>query len=205
MHVQPGQFAWLKFHGRPYSMVEHPFSISSGGGTASELHFTIRASGDTTRELQSIEPGTPVLLDGPHGGVHEAPGTRGWVLLAGGIGITPAMSIIRTHASEIAPPPMQLLYGVRDWNDATFREELTELAARGALDLQVVASRPGSAWDGRRGRLDQRALAELLPADRATRSVLVCGPASFTDDLVAALVALGVPPAHVHAERFSAA
>jgi predicted ferric reductase len=205
VHLAPGQFAWLKFHGRAYSLVEHPFSISSGGGPARELHVTIRASGDTTRELQTISPGTAVLLDGPHGGVHAPPGTRGWLLLAGGIGITPAMSIIRTHAGDPSPPPMQLVYGVRDWHDATFHEELGELAQRGVVDLHVVASRPPATWTGRRGRIDARVLAELLPPDRATRGVLVCGPASFTDDMVEALVALGVPANHIHAERFSAA
>jgi 3-phenylpropionate/trans-cinnamate dioxygenase ferredoxin reductase subunit len=201
--TRPGQFAWLKFRGSPYSFVEHPFSIASGAGVGDALEFTVKASGDATRRLQAIEPGTPVLLDGPHGGVEPAPGTRGWLLLAGGIGITPAMSVIRTHALDPARPPIQLVYGVRDWADATFREELEELAADGVVDLHVVASRPAGEWSGHRGRADARLLSQLLPSDRARRTALVCGPGGFTEDVVEALVALGIPPAHIHAERFS--
>ncbi len=211
--VRPAQVAWLKFHGRPYSLAEHPFTIASPAGVTDTLEVTVKASGDTTRALRDVPVGTDVLVDGPHGGCEPAPNTRGWLLVVGGIGVTPAMSVLRSIVASGSGAPVQLVYCVRSWADATFHEELAWLAAQGALDLRVfesdastAAPATGDAQPGvhrHRGRIDAQALAAVLPADRASRAALVCGPDGFEATAWHALVACGVRPDAVHAERFA--
>lgn len=204
--VHPGQFAWLKFAGRPYAVTEHPFSIASAAGRARRVEFTVRALGDLTSSLRDLPLGTTVLMDGPHGGFHAAAPAEGVVLVVAGIGITPAMSVLRTMAAAGDERPVQLVYCVRSWDDATFLEELADLEHRlPQLDVVRVATRPPAGWDGQRGRIDGAMLDAVLPADRARRNVLVCGPAGFADGVLAWLDALAVPLAHVHAERFTSA
>jgi predicted ferric reductase len=204
--VRPGQFAWLRFAGRPYSLVEHPFSIASAAGPdRRRISFTIRSLGTTSHAVRELRPGATVLLDGPHGGVADELLVRPWILVVGGIGITPAMGILRSLAEAGDRRPVQLVYCVRDWEQATFRDELVELGTQLDLDLVVVATRPAPSWTGVRGRLDGRTLARVLPQDRASRSVLVCGPDGFATDVLGWLEAIGVPLAHVYAERFTSA
>jgi 3-phenylpropionate/trans-cinnamate dioxygenase ferredoxin reductase subunit len=113
------------------------------------------------------------------------------------------MSVLRTLARDGDRRPVLLVDGNRTWEDVTFREELEELRGRMTLDVVHVLSRPGDDWDGERGRIDQRLLARVLPADAAARNVLVCGSPAFADDVARALTALSVPPAHLHVERFA--
>jgi predicted ferric reductase len=202
---RPGQFAWLKAHGRAYSFLEHPFSVASSTHDPARVAFTVKASGGTSGALAALPVGTTLLLDGPHGGMHEAVPGGGYLLVVAGIGITPAMSVVRSLAARGEQRPVLLVHGIRDERDATFDAELRDLRGRMPLDVVHVVSRPSGTWRGATGRIDRALLAGLLPADRALRNVLVCGPTGFADDVTRALVALGVPAAHVHAERFTSA
>jgi predicted ferric reductase len=193
---QPGQFAWLRTAGRPYTLTEHPLSVSSSTSDAGTVAFTARHLGDHTSTFGELTPGNVILVDGPHGG-HRAHGdaTDGWVLVVAGIGVTPAMSLLRTMADMRDPRPVQVLYGVRSINNATFHDELHELRTVLDLDLHVL---PSSVH----GRIHQGTLAALLPADRLQRRYLICGPEGFADAMLRALVSLGVEPRRIHAERF---
>src|SRR3954466_12283026 len=102
----PGQFAWLKDAGRPLGLVEHPFSFASSAHRADRPSFTVRPVGDFTGTTLRSLRGRRVLLDGPHGGWHPKRPDRGIVLLVAGIGITPAMSVLRTFADERSSPPV---------------------------------------------------------------------------------------------------
>ena len=94
--------------------------------------------------------GRRVYLDGPYGAFTIGNPADMHVLIAGGVGVTPMMSIIRTLADRGDSRPVILLYGSRNWDSITFREELEALKAR--LDLTVVHVLAESA-----GRLDGRA------------------------------------------------
>ena len=200
----PGQFAWLKVEGGAYSLDEHPFSFASSATDPLRPSFTMRAVGDFTRDAAGIAPGTVVLLDGPHGSWTPALPDAGYLLVAAGIGITPAMSVLRTIAARGDRRPVTLLYGARTWDDVTFRDELEQLAARPDLDIDVVVvlSRPGPDWGGIRGRLDASTIPGLLPADAGARNVLVCGSPPMVDGVLDALNRIGVPDALVYADRF---
>ncbi|MCC5785609.1 MAG: ferric reductase-like transmembrane domain-containing protein [Phycisphaerales bacterium] len=98
---KPGQFAWLTIGKSPWTLEQHPFSYSSSAHDPKHPAFTIKALGDFTEGIDKIEPGTTALLEGPHGAFHpENDPTPNLAFIVGGIGVTPAMSMLRTFLSE---------------------------------------------------------------------------------------------------------
>ncbi len=114
------------------------------------LEMTIRNLGDFTSEIHKVPVGQRVYLDGPYGTFAIGNPADMHVLIAGGIGITPMVSMIRTLADHGDKRPVILLYSSKDWESITFREELEALKAR--LDLTVIHVLREST-----GRLDGRA------------------------------------------------
>jgi 3-phenylpropionate/trans-cinnamate dioxygenase ferredoxin reductase subunit len=192
----PGQFAWLKDAGRPLGLVEHPFSFASSAHRPDRPAFTVRPVGDFTGTTLRALRGRRVLLDGPHGGWHPRHPERGVVLLVAGIGITPAMSVLRTFDDEEGSPPVTLVYASRDPESVVFADELEGLAQR--LPLRIVHL-PGRD-EGPRRRLDATLLQEVLGAGRRRLDVLICGSPAFTASALAATEQLRIPRHYVHAE-----
>jgi predicted ferric reductase len=200
----PGQYARLRPAAAPYSLDDHPFTISSGADHPDRPAFTVKALGDFSGSLADLQGGAEILVDGPHGeGFHDRRRARGRLLIAAGIGITPAISVLRTAAERADPRPSVLLYGSRSWDDVTFREELATLELR-LPDLRVihVLSRPHLGWQGERGRVGAELLARLAPHDVAAWNALVCGPPAMVTEVQLGLMRLGLPRAAVQAEGF---
>jgi len=199
---QPGQFAWLKLADAPHALAEHPFSYSSSASSPERPAFTIKAYGGFTRRAPELRPGTRVLLDGPHGSFRARPHADRVVLIVGGIGITPAISLLRSAADAGDRRPFVLVYGSLQWEQATFREELERLEQR--LDLRVVhvLTDPHPGWQGESGFIDAALLRRQLPYDLRATDVLVCGPPPMLAAALDGLRRLGVSPENVHAEQF---
>lgn len=199
----PGQFAWLSLNRSPFAMKEHPFSISSSAQNLREIRFTIKELGDFTRTIGRVKRGTLAYLDGPYGtfsiDLSQAPG---YVFVAGGVGIAPIMSMLRTLAERGDKRPLLLFYAYHTWERLTFREELEEL--RGRLDLQIVCvlSEPPVDWQGERGYLTEEIFARHLPPDKAGRECFICGPTPMIEVAEKALARQGVPLTHIHSEIF---
>ncbi|MCW2960627.1 MAG: oxidoreductase FAD/NAD(P)-binding domain protein [Thermoleophilia bacterium] len=204
IRFQPGQFAWIKVKGGTYSLQEHPFSFSSSAADPRRPSFTIKALGDFSSGVESIQVGTEVLIDGPHGSWMPPVPDAGYVLIVAGIGITPAMSIIRTLADHADGRPVRLLYGARTWDDITFREEIDALALRPDLALEpwYVLDTPPEGWTGWSGRMDAKLMPQLLPPDAGARNYFICGPPMMIDGVLATLNGLGIPDDLVYADRF---
>jgi predicted ferric reductase len=94
---RPGRFAWLKIGTSPFVFEEHPFTIASTAERPNRKQFTIKALGDFSELLIGMRPGRRVYIDGPYGGF-TVDGLRGpgFVFVAGGVGITPMLSMLRT-------------------------------------------------------------------------------------------------------------
>ncbi len=131
------------------------------------------------------------------------------VLIAGGIGITPMMSMLRWCAAVQPQRPVFLYYGVRHGRELAFGPQLEALAAaHPAFRLHVVYSRPDPAdpvgHDLRHaGRIDVALLQRTLPPGR--HAFYVCGPPALMQSLVPALADWGVPVADIHFEAFGPA
>ena len=204
LRFAPGQFARLRAAHAAYGIDDHPFSLSSSALRPDRPAFTVKALGDFSASLASLAVGSEILVDGPHGEpAREARPAAGRLLVAAGIGITPALSVIRTAAASGERRPLLLLYGSRSWADVTFAEELVDLH-RSLPNLQVVhvLSRAEPGWRGERGRIGEAQLRRYAGADIAAWSALVCGPAAMVADVTAALRGLGMAPAAIQSEGF---
>nr|WP_255497226.1 ferric reductase-like transmembrane domain-containing protein [Mycolicibacterium sp. BK556] len=200
----PGQFGWLSVHRSPFALTQHPFSFSSNGDDQATLQMSIKELGDFTRTVASIAPGTRAYVDGPHGVFspdrHSGPG---FVFLAGGVGIGPIMSMLRTFAVRDERRPAYLFYGVNRLDDATFRDEIDRLAGHLSLTVSYVIVDPPADWPGERGRIDAGVLRRGLPANYQVLQYFICGPGAMQDAMEDVLGSLGVPSGQVHTERFN--
>ena len=207
IHFMPGQFAWLTLGKSPFAEAEHPFSFSSSAGQPDRPGFTIKALGDFTRTVPDLQPGTPVYLDGPFGhfSIDRQPHAEEYVFIAGGVGITPIMSMLRTLAERGEKRPLLLFYASREWESVTFREELEGLTTRLNLEIVHVLEKPHDGWTGEQGYLSQAVLAKHLPQewDRNAIEVFVCGPPPMMVAVERALLQMGVPLGDIHSERFN--
>jgi predicted ferric reductase len=204
IRFEPGQFAWLSIGGHPFGIQEHPFSISSSAERSDHVEVTIKALGDTTSTIGDIAPGTRAYVDGPYGAFslerNEAPS---FLFIAGGIGITPIMSMLRTLADRGDRRPMVLVYAVEDLASATFRSELEELEERLELRVELVLNDAHEGWEGETGYVTADLLERFLPDRRSQVQTFVCGPDAMMDAVESALHDHGVPPEHVNLERFT--
>ena len=200
----PGQFAWLSLGASPFAMREHPFSIASSAARPERIELSIKALGDFTSTIGSVQPGTPAWLEGPYGAfsIDRHPGAAGYVFVAGGIGIAPVMSMLRTLADRGDRRPLTLFYGNRVWERAAFREELDALALRLELRVVHVVLEPPAGWSGERGFITREVLERHLPEPRRDLEYFLCGPTPMLTAMECALAELGVPARHVHSELF---
>ncbi len=131
------------------------------------------------------------------------------VLVAGGIGITPVMSMLRWCLAEQPGRRLHLIHGVRNGSEHAFRQQLQDLvASHSQLTLTVVYSRPGpddvAGTDYQHaGRVDVDLLRRVLPHGR--QQFYVCGPPAMMQALVPALADWGVPREDLHFEAFGPA
>lgn len=128
------------------------------------------------------------------------------LLLGGGVGITPLMSVLRYLTDRSWAGDIYLLYGCRTPQDIIFRDELEYLQRRHPnLHVVVTVSRPeGTDWKGPTGRITQELLSASVP-DLPSRYVHICGPVPMTEAAKQMLVALGVPRERIKTEAFGPA
>ena len=154
-----------------------------------------------------VHEGDVLRVKAPSGHFHIDPeSSLPAVLIAGGIGITPMMSMLRWCLAEQPGRAIHLFYGVRHGGEQAFRQELDRLAASHAgFHLNVVYSRPGpDDVPGRdfqhTGHIDIDLLRRVLPHGR--HQFYVCGSAAMMETLVPALAAWGVAAGDIHFEAF---
>jgi hypothetical protein len=157
-----------------------------------------------------VQVGAILQVKAPSGHFHvdPDPGVPA-VLIGGGIGITPMMSMLRWILVEQPGRPTHLYYGVRNAQDLAFGSVLKELAAtHPQFHLNVVYGRPGPGDAIGRdfhhaGHIDLELLKRTLPHGR--HQFYVCGPPPMMESLVPALAEWGVPEQDIHFEAFGPA
>ena len=199
--VEGGQFMIVRFLAPGFRWEAHPFSMSRRPD-GQQVRLTIKALGDFTRRIPDLKPGTPVLIDGPHG-IFTARRCQSpkVLLIAGGIGITP----IRAMAEDLltAGRDVILIYGNRNRTSVVFKNELDDMASAASGRLRVVhVMSDDPQWDGEKGRVDRDRIARLVP-DVREREVYLCGPPVMMKIVRSALAALGVSRSRLHYERFA--
>ncbi len=145
-------------------------------------------------------------LRGPIGGyfVWDAPGGGRLLLLAGGSGVVPLMSMLRHRSTLTQPGPAHLLYSARTLDRVIYRRALAELAEGDPelrLSISLTRETP-MGWTGHLGRIDRGLLEEVLGAPEPQTEVFVCGPTAFVEVTSQLLVDFGFPTSTIKTERF---
>ena len=125
------------------------------------------------------------------------------VLIAGGVGVTPMMSVLRYLTAHCWKKEIYFIFGVRTPKDIIFREELAYLEKRHAnLRVWISVSQPESTdWDGPTGRLSAESLNEAVP-EIQQRLIHICGPGPMMDGTRQLLLEMGVPKELIKIEAF---
>ena len=208
MAFRAGQFAWLAISQRPWDIDVHPYSFSSSAELAStngRVEFTIKELGDFTSTIGRIPVGSSAYLDGPYGDFVLEESASGAVFVVGGIGVTPALSIIRTMRDRDDDRPVWLVYGVGHPSNVIARDELEVLREAGHLHLTLVAEEPDEGWSGEQGLITEELLGRVLPPLDAHLAVFCCGPREMRDAVLPSLRALGANTERLRAERYDLA
>ncbi len=209
----PGQFVFVRLHDPAVPPEEHPFTVASSALEPGRIRLTIRAVGDYTRALPRVAPGARAEVAGPYGRFTYRRLRAGapLVFLAGGIGVTPFLAMLRTLRREDPGRRVTLMWGARTSADLVAADALLA-AEREMPDLHVipVLSREANG-ESLHGRIDAARVRALVAGSIAPASAardpgavfFVCGPGAFVRDVVRALRAAGVPRGRVLVERFA--
>ncbi len=203
----PGQFQFITFQrGKDLPVEEHHWTISSSPTQKAFVTSTIKESGDFTSTIGLTKPGDTAVVQAPFGRFSHVfhPEDKDIVFLAGGIGITPFMSMLRYMRDTKSDLNVILLYGNKYEADIVFRNELAEMEASQIPRLRVihVLSNPESDWPGERGHIDREKL-ERLVGSITTRTFYVCGPPGMRIKLIDTLRKMEVPHEHIRTEIFT--
>jgi len=199
-----GQFVWLKLHHALGRITEHPFSIASAPGQLPRLQFLVKEAGDFTSAIGGVLPGTVAYVDGPYGDFTLA-GRRGVgiMLIAGGAGIAPILSLAREIVATHDPRPLKIVYADRSAAQLVARAELEVMARAPGRELHFIVAEPPADWTGLRGRADLANLKACMPRKDAPGWLyFVCGPPAMIDSVEMSLAELGVPLGQIASERF---
>jgi len=202
----PGQFGFFSFKSDSIVEEEHPFSISSGN-TKDHMSITVKELGDFTRQINRLKVGDKVYIDAPYGRfsymnhVQE----KEFVFIAGGVGITPMISMLR-HMYMFEPNrKVTLIWGMNQGSDYIIKDEIdTMLKTMPHLTIIPVISKDED-YVGERGYIDLDKLTRLLKDQLHISSTgyYLCGPPILMDSTLANLKVLGVKEKQIHFERFS--
>ena len=202
--AKSGQFYLLRVLTKGQWYRSHPFSISAAPN-AQFVRFTIGNRGDDTAELQTINPGTRVMLEGPYGVfTEERRSKEKVVLIASGIGIPPVRALAESMAAR--PGDLTIIYRVRNEDDASLLAEVREIARRRGFTLHVLSGSRGAnnSWMSADGsnQPDQARLILMAPWI-SDSDVFLCGPEAWTSLVHKTLIRTGTPEDQIHSEEYA--
>ena len=195
---QPGQFLTLRL-GIDGRHVPRCYSMSSAPGVDDAPRVTVkRVTGGRGSNwvCDNVRAGDTIEVMAPSGVFHPRSLDGDFLLLAGGSGITPVFSILRSVLAK-GSGRITLLYANRDEKSVIFKNELKALAEAHPSRLTVIH------WlDSVQGVPSVAQLAELARHHCAAQA-FICGPGPYMDAAVAALQAVEMPSERIHVERFA--
>jgi ferredoxin-NADP reductase len=204
----PGQHLDLRLTAEDGYQAVRSYSIASASEPdRTTITVELLEDGEVSPYLvEEVREGDWIELRGPIGGyfVWDEHADRPLLLIGGGSGIAPLMSILRHRARLSSSAPARLLYSSRSPDDVIYRAELKALDAADP-HLEIIhtftrAQPPG--WSGYRRRIDREMLAEVAwAADRGAQA-FICGPTRLVEAVANGLIELSYPAPDVRTERF---
>jgi ferredoxin-NADP reductase len=201
-----GQHVDVRLTAEDGYQAERSYSIGSPPGEPLAITVELLEDGEVSPYLvDEAREGDRFEVRGPIGGyfVWDGADDAPLLLVAGGSGIVPLMSMIRHRARTGSRTPTRLLYSSRTYEDLIYRSELDE-PAEGLEVFQTLTRSQPAGWTGFSRRIDAEILQEVAWPPAEQPRVFVCGSTRFVDTAADGLVALGYPPQSIRTERFGA-
>ncbi|UCE18548.1 MAG: ferredoxin reductase family protein [Gemmatimonadota bacterium] len=198
----PGQFMIVQLVRKGKVSGPHPFTISSSP-TRDRLSICVKSVGDFTSTIGDTRISDRAYIDAPYGMFsflnHDAPHL---VFIAGGIGITPFVSMLRYIYDRKLERNIVLLWGNKTESDIAFREELDHMEREmSTLKIVHVLSEQND-WHGEKGWISAEKLKRYV-ADFEGSQFFICGPPALMTSVVHILRELKVEKSRIHSERFA--
>lgn len=201
----PGQYATLSLRRGGHWSPVRCLSFTGISNKAGVLEFAFRVTGDFTRDLANSLPGDRLRVQGPFGNFIIDDQARDVVLIAGGIGITPFMSMLRTADISTKGNSLTLLYACSSTNDIPYQTEIRQLSRRSpVINSYFFVSTLADGGDFLQGPINKSHLISLV-GDRANGFVYyICGPEGMMKSMVDVLGDIGVTDENIFTESFAA-
>lgn len=193
---QAGQFAYASFDSPGVDPEFHPFSFSNANN-GPYVRFAVKALGDDTKNIQKVTEGSKVYLDGPYGAFsYRKVKNPKQVWIAGGIGITPFLSMARSFSGK-KHYNIHFFYGTESLDEAIFLQEFIDITRQlpDNFDTKVIAK-----------NLTGFVTIDLLKASLGSLEeydYFICGPPGMMKALKTQLLSAGVGELSIHVESFS--
>jgi len=184
----PGQFIFVKFIDNNISDEAHPFSIASAN-SETNLKLVIKGLGDYTRQLRNLKVGALAKIEGPFGRFsYQNIENKNQIWIAGGIGITPFLSMARTLKNK--EYMIDFYYCVNNEKEAVFLDELSKIAQN--YNLRLIP------FQG----LINADIIQKTSGDLSNRDIFLCGPPMMIKNLKKQFKTLKIPKKNIHSEEF---
>jgi ferredoxin-NADP reductase len=209
MRHRAGQHYDIRLTAEDGYQAQRSYSIASEPEREGQVDLTIERieDGEVSTYLHDVaDVGDRIEVRGPIGGyfVWDVDMADPLLLIAGGSGVVPLMSMIRHRRARGAKNPAALLYSSRSFEDIIYYDEL-EMLSKANDGLRVfhtlTRSRPNG-WKGYARRIDEAMLREAAgPLGRSVQ-IFICGPTLMVEAAANALVKIGINPNQIRTERF---
>ena len=200
----PGQFAFFSFAAHQVSAEWHPFTLSSTPTRPNNLQITVRSCGDWTDQVKTIQTGDRVFVHGPFGRFSHRleSNNRDVIMLAGGIGITPMLSMLRALSDSNDQRRITLLWSNRSAEYEFNPEELEAFSERLSNFIYIPVFTHKQESKGVFGRLNLEHLNILLSDSSRKALIFLCGPPPMIRQVRRNLISLGFAAENIKEELF---
>lgn len=199
MKFQPGQFCFLRLE-KKHLYARHPFTIASIPQN-NQLQFTIKLEGRFTQAAQNLQIGEEVKVDGPFGKFTIRDYHKNLVFIAGGVGITPFMSMIRDQKQRRHHHQITLLYGSQTEQDIIFRQELASIQEPWLKVVHILSRQMNVKYPLENGYINQTIITKYV-RDINDTHFYICGPSIMKNQIIKILRHLDVPKRQIYYEDF---
>lgn len=206
---QPGQYAAISYEKRGKLSTARCFSIVSSPTDQHTLQFSMRVRGHFTTALSNLQKGDIVDVSGPYGGfVFDTSNDKKAIFMAGGIGITPFMSIMRYLSALHADNEVTLLYSCSTQDDVPFESELLDIQKEhpNLKVVFVVGKGPTDRLPASQvatGYITGELLDKVTGKNYQDRRFFICGPPVFMKAVAGTVTKQGAPRSSILTEAFT--
>ncbi len=208
LRYEAGQYAAVSFniYGRPSTV--RCFSIVTSSSERGVLQFAMRISGPFTATAAELVPGDEVTVQGPFGDFTLEDGTsQNAVFFAGGIGVTPFISMLRDVTRRSLDMGLTLVYSVQTQDDVPFAAELFEIEQNNpnVSVIYVIARGAVDKFAGKkvlRGTITAEAIDKIMRSNYDPYDFYICGPKGYMTAVKKALLDKQVDPDTIFTEEF---